>query len=163
MANRTKYNEVIHIKIVSHLRAMGFSRKMICEALGIDNVTLSVWFSKHLPFKEAYENGRQNLTEQCVNALAKRAIGYDIMEKVYEPIPPDPVIGKKKAGRPKNIKYKLVMKKSKHLAPDINAIKYFLNNRDAKNWRESQHIELNGRMEYSIIPADLTPDEDKHD
>jgi hypothetical protein len=119
---------------VTELYAKGYTNDQVSKMLGINRTTLYNWQSKHKNFKDAIRRGKELADDLIEEALYSRAKGMKIEEtKVFchEGLITTEVI-------------------DKHLAPDVNAAKFWLNNRRADRWKDKKEIEQSGDLTLII-------------
>ena len=87
--------------------------------------------TKHLPILQALKKGKEVIDIEVENALLKRALGYDYTEKTQE---------KFKDGK---MSAKMV---TKHVAPDVASIIFWLKNRRPDKWRDKPIDDNNDMM-----------------
>lgn len=91
--------------------------------------------------KKAKESGAKTSNIKVIEALLKSAIGYDIVE--------NDVVEMK--GRNDTVISTTKTSKTKHITPNINAIKYWLDNRASSEWKETiQESEKKMNIKISI-------------
>lgn len=160
---------------------------MYCSQLGCTNEQIAaffmvnvatLWTWKH-EFPELARYMEMGLDEYAVEhagkALTKRAVGYRYEEREWENVPiyrHDPILDEEgnpeldRNGKPKTEKildhYELQLKKKveKELPPDVGAIQYLLNNRDAKRWKNATNLQIRGLIGHVGLGGDvggLTP------
>ncbi len=97
----------------------GLSNAQIARKMGINPDTLYTYMSKYPEISETIKKGKEIVDYKVENALLKRALGYEVIETVYD-----------NSGRAKKIE--------KHIKPDVRAQIIWLNNRKPKQWRYNQ-------------------------
>lgn len=153
----------------------GAELKKFLDAMGIDYRTYRRWREKAdfaEAIKKANEVFRVSSISPLVNALKKRALGYEIPleDKYYkgqEVTETDPVTGAKK----KYLTGKAVLTKQTtrtvHYPPDVGAAIFMLTNLDPENWknRRNDTTDINASLEFEdppqIIFTDGTTDKDE--
>lgn len=103
----------------------GLVQQQICDNLGISIETLIEYKKKYPLFAEALKKGKEIADIHVVNALFKRAIGYDYEETITEETD-------------KGTSVKVI---KKHSAPDVTAQIYWLKNRLRGVWRDKPEEE----------------------
>lgn len=120
------------LSIIGSLARDGLSNDEIAAKLGIARSTLMKWKHDSPKLSDAVMANKE-LADRVVEAsLYKMATGYDYFE--------DKVSASGK--RLKDVK--------QHEAPNVAAIKMWLNNRQPKKWRDKREIELSGRVDSSF-------------
>lgn len=103
---------------------------------------LNIGYSTYLKYKNEYPElkartqvGKEEADLKVVSALYRRAVGYEYEEvkEEYE----DGVISKR-----------IITKKE--VAPDTTAQIFWLKNRDPKNWKDKQDVNVSGEALVSI-------------
>lgn len=120
----------------------GETQKDAAIKAGISNETFHAWMKEKTEFSEAVirarENARINAVARVERSLLDRALGFDYEEvkSEYEskPDPNDPT------------KYvptiKRQMRTKKRIVQDVEAIKFFLTNKAAGEWKNRQEHEI---------------------
>lgn len=107
----------------------GLSDKEMAQTFGIAPSLFKNW-KKHYPsFKEAIDKGRMHCDAEVLAALYKRATGKFS-------IPHTEVIKYKDSYE--------TLEMRKHFPPDVEAAKYWLNNRAREHWSSRQSVEQSG-------------------
>jgi len=115
---------------VRQLAKIGATDREIAELLGISSPTFYEWLSRYPKFSSALKQGEKQQTKRVKRALYHRAVGYSqTSEKVavYQ-------------GEAQVIPY------VEHIAPDVNAIKFWLTNRDPENWQDRSAVDVTGNL-----------------
>lgn len=119
-------------------RAMaGLTDDEIADIYGVDRSLFSKWKETYPDFRRAVDSGRAMADADVIMALHKRAVGYTYEED-----------GLTRTGRVKALK--------RHMAGDVGAQKYWLNNRQREKWRERNNLELGGSTEPGAKPIGVT-------
>jgi hypothetical protein len=158
------YKPEIHDAIAYALYKRGFQDREVVEELGITLGTLYNWWKRYPTFKEKCDNGKEHPNAKVVKTLFDMTQGYDVDEKIFEPITfpkakKDPVTGKGKPGRLPRQKFKLVKVVRKHVDPNPAMVKYWLGNKAKNDWREAQFIDFNAKVESTINVVEMTQQE----
>ncbi len=103
-----------HLKVIKDMIAKRSSQKQVSEYLGITEKTLIKLKKAHPKLDQAFIFGNDELKYNLINAMLKRALGYE-----YEEI--QTVIEENKTGTKKKI-----VKNVKRALPDYSAIRYLL-------------------------------------
>lgn len=123
------YDSKLHPLLVKALISKNYTNVKIIEEMGISEKTFYTWKKEHVEFSQGISEGELELLGQVKRSLYHRAIGHRRKaEKIFQ-----------FQGEPVIVPYTEVIE------PDIQAIKYILNNRDPENWSEKQNIELGGK------------------
>ena len=115
-------------------RQGGVIEKDICINLGISHQALAVYKRAHPELLEVLRTGKEDATAKVVDALFKRAIGYEYEE--------EKTVGTKQKG--KDLVIGRIEKTKKQVAPDVVAQMFYLQNRCSDRWRDRRHHELTG-------------------
>ena len=102
------------LNLIQELVSKRISQGKIAEAIGISERTLIKLKNAHARLKNAFTLGDLDLKDKLVDAIYRRAIGYEIEEI-------QTVVEDSKAGPKKRI-----VKNKKVVAPDFNAARYLL-------------------------------------
>ena len=76
----------------------GIINTEIAARLGISEATLYEWKNKHIEFSEAFKKANEHRVQNVVNALYKRALGYEVDEVTKEEGKPVKTVTKHVAG-----------------------------------------------------------------
>jgi hypothetical protein len=107
----------------------GLDDREIAQCFGIQYDLFKKWKKTYPSFKDALEKGRMRADTEVVAALWKRATG------------------KFKIKETKIIKYKddyETLDVNVHYPPDVEAAKYWLNNRKREHWQQRSAVEQSG-------------------
>ena len=118
----------------------GLTNVQIAAKMGINPDTLYTYISKYTDIAEALNKGKEIVDFKVENALLKRALGYDIVETVYD-----------NSGHAKKIE--------KHIKPDVRAQIIWLSNRKPKYWRK--YIAAEAIAEEADTDTDTNTNNDK--
>lgn len=111
------------LSLIRGWRAQGKSIKNVVSSMGIDPRTFRRWRKQYPEFDEAMEVGVEVANSNVMEALYKRACGYDYWEETWELIEGE---------------LRLVRKNKRHLPPDTKAILHWLWSRMPNQWRSVQ-------------------------
>lgn len=152
------------------------------EKIGINRTTLYAWKNKYPDISDALKQGKEVIDRKVENALLKRALGYEYNEDeyaVYEmedtayfdaldkhmhmfrldnPEATDDELLAEKMNFEK-IKVQLIKRKTKEVAPDVNAAKFWLMNRKPEEWRDKQFVQHDGTVNVNNPFVGLSEDE----
>lgn len=107
----------------------GMTIEQVAKVFKVSHTTFYRWIREHPTLAKAVQDGRDkwdSLTAE--ESLKKRIQGMEVIEETSEH---DPETGKM-----------LVTKRvKKYLAPDVSAIRIWLNNRDPERWRDKIIVE----------------------
>lgn len=121
---------------VRAIAARGLTDNEIADIYGIPKDLFKAWRKAYPDFDEALKKGRLEPDTAVVEALFKRAVGYDFKEE-----------GLTRTGSVREIR--------RHLPPDTGAIKYWLNNRARDHWKERSSSEVGGSTEEGAKPIGI--------
>ncbi|CDN96077.1 helix-turn-helix domain-containing protein [Agrobacterium tumefaciens] len=105
----------------------GLTDKQLAEFFGVTDRTISRWKLDYPEFCQSLKAGKEISDDAVVRSLFQRAIGYshpDVDIKVIDG---------------KVVKTEI----TKHYPPDTTAAIFSLKNRQPKDWRDKQEVELN--------------------
>lgn len=108
----------------------GLTEEQIAKNMGICYETLRTWKSSFSAISEAIKRGKAPVDFEVESALLKRALGYEYEEtitEIYE--------------TPDGSTRKHIKKVMRHVAPDVTAQIYWLNNRRPDKWRNRKAVE----------------------
>lgn len=108
----------------------GLTEEQIAKNMGICYETLRTWKSSFSAISEAIKRGKAPVDFEVESALLKRALGYEYEEtitEIYE--------------TPDGSTRKHIKKVMRHIAPDVTAQIYWLNNRRPDKWRNRKAVE----------------------
>lgn len=108
----------------------GLTEEQIAKNMGICYETLRTWKSSFSAISEALKRGKAPVDFEVESALLKRALGYEYEEtitEIYE--------------TPDGSTRKHIKKVMRHIAPDVTAQIYWLNNRRPDKWRNRKAVE----------------------
>lgn len=133
--NKTKtrrpsiYDETMPVRAYK-LALLGLTDAQMCIALGISESTIVYWKQQYPEFAEALRNGKQEADANVVAALYHRAIGYS-HKALHIAVHKGEVITEEY---------------TKHYPPEVEAIKFWLKNRQRENWSDTQKVEHTGQL-----------------
>ena len=133
-----KINKEIKEKIILYFE-LGLPVADVCILTGLSVSDLHEISSNDKSIKKAKEAGAKVTNIRVIEALLKSACGYDIIDE-------DTTVVK---GRNDAIITDTTTKKKKHISPNINAIKYWLDNRASSEWKDSLK-EVENKMNIKI-------------
>lgn len=105
----------------------GLTEVQIAQKMRISLSSLSDWKNKHPEILDALKKGKEVVDIEVENALLKRALGYDVEERVVEE---SDVNGRKTRAT------------VRHVPADVTAQIFWLKNRRPEVWREKQVVEV---------------------
>ncbi len=125
-------------EIVKAIAMQGVTDDELAFMMGLPPKTIKGWRKIYADFDAALEEGRTIADLQVIEALHKKAIGYE-----YEKT------GVSKDGN--DYAYTHVVE------PETNAIKFWLQNRDPKRWNVAQHVQMTGKKGEPTVDG-VTPE-----
>lgn len=135
----TKYKEE-YARQAEKICILGATDEFLADYFDVDVSTIGNWKNKHNEFLEAIKRGKVEADLKVANSLYHRAVGYSHdEEKVFN-----------------NQGEIVTHKTTKHYAPDPTALIFWLKNRQPKEWRDKQEIDLNA----SVSSADSWAEDD---
>ena len=146
VGSRNKWIEIKEkLTLIEAWARNGLSNEQIANNLGISLATLYNYKNIHTEFLDALKRGKEVTDIAIENALYKKALGY-----AYEEITQEPLYNIKTGLALEDDEGKRIIVVSKivtkHLSPDVNAIKFWLTNRNAADWREKKEVDLNATV-----------------
>ncbi len=135
-ANRTYHTDML--PVVRKMAKAGMTELEIADSLDVAPVTLIQWKAKYPRFANALELGKKQSVKRVSRALYHRAVGYTHdQERVF------------------NDKGNIVKTvQREHIPPDINAIKFYLTNRDPENWQDRTGLDVSGSL--NVVASTLS-------
>ena len=121
-----KINKEIKEKIILYFE-LGLPVADVCVLTGLSVSDLHNISTNDKHIKKAKESGAKVTNIKVIVALLKSACGYDVIDE-------DTTIVK---GRNDAVITDTTTRKKKHISPNINAIKYWLDNRASSEWKDS--------------------------
>lgn len=120
------------------LSSFGLSRQEIASILGTKARYIDEVIRKSPDLQDAIKEARKQADVQVVNALFRRAVGYNYAEVLYDNYG------------------KIYRKAFKHLPPDVTACIFWLKNRMKDEWADSFKGELTLRDRMDLGNRQLT-------
>ncbi len=113
--------------IARKLCELGATDDDLAEALGVSERTIRTWMVTHEDFSAACRVGKQATDDLVERRFYERAVGYTYdAVKVFMPAG---------AVEPVYARYR------EHVPPDVNAARFWLQNRRPDRWREKQLVD----------------------
>lgn len=128
-------------KLLSDMSMSGMTDEQMAKVLGITRATVHEWKKDFHRFSDTIEENKQRFDNGAVKrSLYERATGFEIEEeKIF-------IVN----GKPLRVPVK------KFIVPDTTAQQYWLNNRQADEWRSVNHIDYSNRMPSGLDELDLS-------
>lgn len=157
----TKYDPIM-LKQVRKLVFMGANEKQIADFFEINRSNFKKWKIKLPEFRAAIDQAKEDFNANVVNSLYRRSMGYThkAVKIIYDPRRADAEYQKyfyalqtwEDEGSDPNTKPEppgedagvIKVAYKERYAPDTNAIKFFLTNRQPDQWKERNTTELTG-------------------
>jgi transposase-like protein len=115
----TKYTEDF-VRIAYEVMSLGATVEKLAKVINVNPDTIYQWQKKYPEFSESLQRGRDHFDSEIVEqALFKRAVGYNYKIKTYL------------HSEDRLILIKFV---EKHMPPSVEAIRFWLSNRNPKRW-----------------------------
>lgn len=115
----------------------GLSNEQIAHNIGINQDTLYEWQKRFPEFSDALKKGKEVVDREVENALLKRAMGYETVEEVEEPVED------KETGE---VQMRVTKRVKKQVAPDVTAQIFWLKNRKPAEFRDKHDVEFKGEL-----------------
>lgn len=120
----------------------GLSNEQIAHNMGINKDTLYTWQRRFPDFSDALKKSKEVVDREVENALLKRAMGYETVEEIEEPVE-DKETGETQMRVTKRVK--------KQVAPDVTAQIFWLKNRKPDEFRDKRDVELSGSVDFGSL------------
>jgi len=117
---------VEYVRDVYNLCIMGLSEGEIETFLGVSKGAVQEWCRIYPAFRRMYLQASKRLSMTVVNSLYKSATGFTVRVS-------RPVVSKDSV---------TTVIEEQYVPPNVNAQKYILNNREAKQWSERRTVEF---------------------
>lgn len=123
----------------------GLTDDEVAEHLGVAVRTVHRWKKTHPEFQKALIETKATLDSRVELSLYRRAIGYSYIEVE---VTLEPGLD----GKPEEVRR---IERTKEALPDLNAIRLWLINRDAANWRDKQDVNVTGDLTITLHAVDM--------
>lgn len=130
----------------------GMSKKEISKKLGITDRTLRNYESKDKRVFSVLNNPIENMNNKVEYALLKCALGYEFEEE--ELVKEKSYSTDKEGNKLVTESYRPITVK-KRIRPDVNAQKFWLNNRNDEQWKDNPHKVKNDKEILEIRKKEL--------
>lgn len=118
----------------------GANNEKLSEAFGVSLTTIKTWFREKKDFRAQVKAGREIFNREKIEArLIDRCIGYKYTETKVKTV-------ELKGGKKQIVKEVT----QKVLPPDVNAIMFYLRNRDPKRFNEKHRQQHNGELKIKV-------------
>lgn len=125
MSTRPKYNSAITPTLVKWMARAGLNEEQIAFNLELKVNTFRRWIKKYPELEEALQEGRDYSDAIIEESLFQRAKGYTVT-----------IEERKDGDKP------FVKQITKHYAPDVTAMIFWLKNRRPDSWRDVRQLDL---------------------
>lgn len=126
-----------NLTLIESMVSDGLTDKEIAEKIGMSYSTFRRYKTQNADLKTAIAQGKDRRNQKVVEALYKCCTGYKYYEEVATKVKEEVLA---EDGRTILTKEDVVVKSiKKYRAPDLNAQKYWLNNRDKTQWKEDPY------------------------
>lgn len=134
---------------------MGADNKILAEIFEVNVDTINKWMGKYSAFNDSIRKGKDEFDcEKVETRLLDRALGFEYTEKEF-----DRVVVRDSKGKPTGeTKLVLTKEKVKVLPPDVQAMMFYLRNRNRERWmvdkdaeKIPQHLHLHAHLETSKL------------
>lgn len=130
------------------LTLLGYTDKDLADFWGVTEQTINNWKNDHPEFFESITRGKDFADVEVVESLYKRAKGYEFTKREFEVA----------QGEDGQLEQRLKKATIIEIAPDTQAIQFWLKNRQPARWRDKKEIEIESESPIVIIndikPAD---------
>lgn len=134
----SKYKEE-YCKQAEKICLLGATDEFLADYFEVNVSTLSEWKVKHPEFREAIKKGKDDADLKVAESLYHRACGYSHKEeKVFN-----------------NQGEIVTHETTKHYAPDPTALIFWLKNRQPKQWRDKQELDVNAKVSSADSWSDM--------
>lgn len=130
------------IKIEGWARDGLIDKQIAEDKIGINEATLCRWKEKFPQIMHALKRGKEVVDREVESALLKRALGYETVETIEEPVKD------KETGE---IKMEVTKRIVKQVVPDTTAQIFWLKNRKPDEFRDKRDVELSGNVDFSSV------------
>jgi hypothetical protein len=141
MSVPTKYHSFV-IQACEYMARCGLTDDQMSEQLNIARDTLVQWRKKYPELDEATRRGKDEVDSQIEEALRQRALGYMADEYSQELDSEGNVVRS--------------FRSKKHVPSNPACTIFWLKNRRPRRWRERQEIDMQGRVEFTVLKPELS-------
>src|SRR5216683_1057308 len=128
------------------LALLGATDQEMADALGVDQVTLDRWKTRHKEFRIAIQLGKIRADAEIAEASTIVPAMSVPAVKIFQGTP---------EGGP------VIVPHQEHLPPDVGAAKLWLSRRRPNLWRERQQVDVTATVAHQI--AQMTPEQRAQD
>lgn len=137
----SKYNPKYHIPWAKGLLRRGLTIDEVAKEFEVSKQTLYNWADQDSDFFDALNESRDKADMEVEKSLYERALGYKVTDRKTV-IQLDKNTGEQKPARIEVIE--------KEIPPDVTACIFWLKNRNPKNWRDKQDIQIDEMSDAGI-------------
>ena len=150
---RSSKNKIIeNLELIETWAFEGLSKKEIAKRIGVTDRTLRNYESKDKRVFSALNSPIENMNTKVEYALLKCALGYEYEEEELTKV--KEVITDSDGKKITRETYKPILIKKK-VKPDVNAQKFWLNNRDEEDWKDNPHKVKNDKELMELRKKEL--------
>ena len=136
MGRPTKFKEE-HMDKIKKMAICGMTDIEMAELLGVTDRTFNNWKEKHPEFFQSLKDWKLKADENVKRSLYERACGYEHEEdKIFNA-----------NGKP------MVVPTVKKYPPDPTAAIFWLKNRQPKEWRDKQELDVNANVTVNKLES----------
>ncbi len=137
-----KYDPKTTPFVIEALLRRGFDLKQIADYLGVIPQTVRIWKQRYKEVRDVFDRAPELAVLKIEEALIKRALGYEYEEVITEVIKNEPAKGQERVK---------VRKITKHVPPDVTAIKILLMKYDPKFWGDLKDIQTQVNTQVNVM------------
>ena len=145
MARNDSYEDLIesHLDEIEQWLEQNNTDKEIANKLGIAYSTFRKYKGISVALKVRYATVKDNKNQEVEKALYKGCIGYSYYEEIVNKVKEEYLAEDGKTILSREVVKVVSIKKYK--GPDLNAQKYWLNNKEKTKWKEDPHKVANDK------------------
>lgn len=134
-----------YCKLAYDMCLLGATDVELANHFDVDEATINAWKLKYKEFSQVLKNGKEGADSKVAKSLYQRAKGYHCAEdKVFN--------DNGKA---------MIVPGTKFYPPDTTAAIFWLKNRQRKNWRDTQNVEVDVSEDLATLIAERRAKADK--
>ncbi|APH15337.1 putative xaa-His dipeptidase [Clostridium sporogenes] len=143
MARSDSFEDIIekHLDEIEQWVEQNNTDKEIAEKLGIAYSTFRKYKSNNVALKSRIATAKDKKNQEVEKALYKCCIGYHYYEEVVTKVKTEDVVD----GQIITNEDVIISKVKKYKGPELNAEKYWLNNKEKAKWKEDPHRAANDK------------------
>jgi len=152
MAGRkSKYHTHVepNFEVIKGFLRSGHTEKSIAKSLGVGRSAWDRYKKEFRVFRDMIKKGALDATALVVNALHKRATGYEY-DEIHTEITDTGAQQKNQTGQPLTQR-RVIRKTTKQVPPDTAACIFWTTNRDPDNWKNTQNIKHSGEIKNAGV------------